>query len=233
MNEPSDAAAKPRHSVRRDHRHPASRPVHRQPRHHSRSRHPDADAPLGEPGVAHLRLRIPGAAAAGDGRPELDRAVLSRRGHCAGGGASPLFLLPARRSQPVSHRLGSGQRRFRCSRARDRCGAPPRAAGGPGEAAASAADAAGKTARRRDGEPRQREFSDRKGPGIVWSPAGYRHARNTLQDGDAADAAFDIARVVGGISTGAASEREYGRASGLARSLSSGRASRAHVRAPE
>ena len=39
-----------------------------------------ADAPLGEQGVAHLRLRIQGTAAQGDGRPQLDRAVLSRRG---------------------------------------------------------------------------------------------------------------------------------------------------------
>ena len=31
-----------------------------------------------EPGVADLRLRVPGTAAHGDGRPQLDRAVLSR-----------------------------------------------------------------------------------------------------------------------------------------------------------
>ncbi len=37
-----------------------------------------ADAALGQPGVADLRLRIPRTPARGDGRPQLDRAVLSR-----------------------------------------------------------------------------------------------------------------------------------------------------------
>ena len=36
------------------------------------------NAALGEPGLAHLRLRIQGPPARGDGRPQLDRAVLSR-----------------------------------------------------------------------------------------------------------------------------------------------------------
>ena len=112
------AAAKPRHAHRRHHRHAASRPVHRQSRHHPRSRDQDAaDAALGEPGLDHLRLRIPGLAAQGDGRAELDRAVLSRRGDRVRGRASALLLLPPRRRQPVSRGVGEGQWRCGYSRA--------------------------------------------------------------------------------------------------------------------
>src|SRR5258705_13825514 len=70
----------------------------------------------------------------------LDEATAFAAGH------RPCFFLPPRRRQPVSRRLGTGQWRHACSRARYRRRASPRAAGRRQEALACAADAAGKIA---------------------------------------------------------------------------------------
>ena len=89
------APAKPRHAHRRDHRHSASRPVHRQPRYHPRPGHKDlAQKTLVESGLDHLSLRVQGLAAAGDGPAELDRTVLSRRGDSVCRRSSAMLLLP-------------------------------------------------------------------------------------------------------------------------------------------
>ena len=47
-----------------------------------------------------------------------------------------------------------------------------------------------------------------QGRALLWSPAGYRDARARDRRRDAADAAIDAARAGGGISAGAASERD-------------------------
>jgi hypothetical protein len=94
------APSKPRHPTARHHRHPhrglftGNRGIIHDPAHQ------DAAEKRWSSRLDHLRLRIPGLAAQGDGRRELDRAVLSRRGDRARGRAPALLLLPPRRRQP-------------------------------------------------------------------------------------------------------------------------------------
>ena len=82
-----NAPAKPRHAAGRHRRRPAPRAVHRQPRHHPRSRDEDAaEKALVESGLADLPLRIPRPAPRGDGRSWtelffLDEATAFAAGH--------------------------------------------------------------------------------------------------------------------------------------------------------
>ena len=64
------------------------------------------------------------------------------------------------------------------------------------------------TARWRDGAGGERELSDRAGPGVaVVAGRLSRRPDARARERDAADAALDVARAIGGISAGAASER--------------------------
>ncbi len=167
---------------RRHHRDTASRPVHRQSRHHSRPRHQDADAALGRQGLDHLRLRIPRPPPRGDGRAQLDRAVLSRRGDRVRGGASAVLLLPPRRCEPVSRGVATGQWRHGYSRARHRRGAAStngwRAE--PSDCTSSRLRSNGcRTARW--SRLAMKAYLIVQGRALLWSPAGYRRARSALQ----------------------------------------------------
>ena len=66
---------------------------------------------LGRRWTTKAWLRLQGAAPGGDGRPQLDRAFLSRRSGGARGRASPVLLLPPRGGRGISHRLGQGEGR--------------------------------------------------------------------------------------------------------------------------
>ena len=166
-----------------------------------------AEKALVEPGVAHLRLRIPGLAAQGDGRAELDRAVLSRRGDRVRGRPSSVLLLPPRRRQPFSRGVGGGQRRQRmCARARSTpcCIASGWTAARSGCIRCRCRWSNCPTARWcRQGEE---SFLIVQGRALQWSMAGYRRADARARRRDAADAAVDVARVGCGLSAGAASE---------------------------
>ena len=167
-----------------------------------------ADAALGEPGVAHLRLRIQGPAARGDGRPQLDRAVLSRRGNRVRGGTSPVLLLPPRRRQPVSRGVGGGQRRSgACWRATSmRCSI---ASGSRARQEAAASRCRCRWQQLPDGAMLQEgdgELSDRAGPGASVVAGRLSQGAKRDRGRHAADAALDAARVDGGISAGAACE---------------------------
>src|SRR4029453_6981766 len=87
------AAAKPGNAFRRDRRDLPTRHVHGQPRHHSRSTDADAAvAALDDKGVDRLRPRIQGRATGRDEPPQLDGAVLPRRGDGSRRRTSALLL---------------------------------------------------------------------------------------------------------------------------------------------
>ena len=56
----------------------------------------------------------------------------------------------------------------------------------------------------------EESFLIAQGRALPWSPAGYRDGEGRYRRRDAADAAVDLACAVGGISAGAASERDDG-----------------------
>ena len=166
-----------------------------------------ADAALGQPGVAHLRLRIQGPAARGDGRPQLDRTVLSRRGHRVRGRASPVLLLPPRRRQPVSRRVGGRAMASRHVLARDIDAVlhRERLAGGKKRLHALPMP----LEELPDGAMVQAgsgELSDRAGPGAGVVAGRLSRGAERARRCHAADAALDVAGAVGAVSAGAASE---------------------------
>jgi hypothetical protein len=121
----------------------------------------------GRAGLAHLRLRIPRPAARGDGAAELDRAVLSRRGHRASPPGTARASSAAATTPTGFARRGNRATAQRSSRARDRRRAASRAARSGKKRLHPAADAAARIARRRDGAGGRRELSDRAGQGAA------------------------------------------------------------------
>ena len=206
--EPPHAPAKPRHAHRRHHRHPASRPVHRQPRHHPRSRDQDAaEKALVEPGLDHLRLRVPGLAAQGDGRrgagPSCSFSTRRPRSRPAIAPASSAaattptgFARRGRRAMAL--RTFARARSTRCcigerlERGKKRLHPLPMP-----------------VAQLPDGamvQQGEESFLIVQGRALRWSMAGYQRGRRRNRQRDAADAAVDAARAECGISAGAASE---------------------------
>ena len=89
----------------------AARPFHRQPRDHPRPGNQNvAREALDDQGVARLCPRLQRAAPGGNGRPNLDRAFLSRRSGGPCRGSPPVLLLPPQRCRGISCRLGQGER---------------------------------------------------------------------------------------------------------------------------
>ena len=138
------------------------------------------------------------------GGAQLDRAVLSRRGDRVRGGASSVFLLPPRRCQPVSRRVGRGQWRQRTFA---RATSTPCCTGSGSTGGRKRLHALPMPLQQLpDGAMVQagaESYLIAQGRALLWSPAGYREAQRARRR-HAADAAFDIAGVWRGISAGAA-----------------------------